>query len=101
MAPACCRSLPSRGCLASELLPFARAMAARAQAPALQRLQPARWSRFWQGQVYEEQGAGSGPAGAAGWRQEQEREAAGGGGAAEAGQAQEDEIEEATDEDDW
>ncbi|KAL4422561.1 hypothetical protein ABPG75_008758 [Micractinium tetrahymenae] len=88
------RSLEMAGRLAAELLPFARAIAACCPAPApLQRLQPARWSRFWGGQLYEQPGGAGGGGGAQG-----EGEQGGSGG--EAAAAADDSIEESEDEDD-
>lgn len=85
-------SLEPAGRLASELLPFARALAARAgNPPALQRLQPARWTRFWEGQLFEQGGGGGRQGGAAAVEEE---------GVAGAVPA-EDLIEESEDEDDW
>ena len=97
------RTLEPAGRLAAELLPFARAIAARTGDPRLQHLQPARWSRYWGGQLYEQQGGAAPPA----WQQEQEEDgaaaaaaAAGWPGAAAAAPA-EDAIEESEDDDDW
>ena len=91
-----CRCLEPAGRLAAELLPAARSMAA------LQRLQPARWARFWDGQLHE-----GGPGGQQGRLREgrlregllgeEEAEAAGLATAA----AEDDAIEESADEDDW
>lgn len=97
-------TLDPAGRLAAELLPFARAIAARTGDPGLQRLQPARWSRYWQGQLYEQLGSGAPPA----WQQDQEESgmAAASAAAAAAGPGgvpppAEDAIEESEDEDDW
>jgi hypothetical protein len=111
----CC--LQPCGRLAAELLPFARAMAARAPTLALQRLQPARWARWWNGQLYDsqqQQGGGSGGGrrphgtangGAGGGQQQREDQAAGEGQQPEQQQEQQqpadDVIEESEDEDDW
>lgn len=95
--------LEPAGRLAAELLPVARALAARTGDPALQRLQPERWSRFWEGQLYDQQPGGRrlpgfGQGGGGGEEDDEEAEAALGlGGAA----ASEDVIEESEDEDDW
>lgn len=90
-------SLEPGGRLASELLPYARAIATCCNnPPALQRLQPARWTRFWGGKLFEErQGGGSG------WQQEQEEAAEGLGGSSKGHMPAEDAIEESEDEDDW
>lgn len=89
-------SLEPAGRLAAELLPFARTIAARCPNPApLQRLQPARWSRFWGGQLYDQGPGGSDGGGHVG--------GAGEGGMAdsEVVAAADDAIEESEDEDDW
>lgn len=57
-----CRCLEPPGRLASELLPYARALSACVGGPALQRLLPARWTRFWNGQLFDEQPGGGGGA---------------------------------------
>lgn len=94
------RCLEPSGRLASELLPYARAIAARTHDPALQRLQPANWTRFWNGQLFEQQPGGVRPGGGGGWQQgavaEEEEEAPAG-----EHQPVEDVIEESEDEDDW
>lgn len=92
-------SLEPAGRLAAELLPGARAIASLCGNPAaLQNLQPARWSRFWNGQLYDQ---GSGGSGRAGWQQEQEGEAAGLAGTGGGRLPADDVIEESEDEDDW
>lgn len=103
--PRCChpnRSLEPAGRLAAELLPYARTLAARGGYPALARLQPARWSRFWNGQLYEQQGGAQAAGG--GWEEQEQADAlaAAAGAAGSAQQAAEaDAIEESEDEDDW
>lgn len=101
------RSLEPAGRLAAELLPYARALAARGGYTSLARLQPSSWSRFWNGQLYEQQGggqaAGGSGTGGGGWdEQEQADSLAAAAAAAGNGQvAEADAIEESEDEDDW
>ena len=103
--PCCChpnRSLEPAGRLASELLPYARTLAARGGYPALARLQPARWSRFWNGQLYEQQGGAQAAGG--GWEEQEQADtlaAAAGAAGSEQQAAEADAIEESEDEDDW
>ncbi|KAL4424733.1 hypothetical protein ABPG77_000076 [Micractinium sp. CCAP 211/92] len=89
-------SLEPAGRLASELLPFVRTIAARCPNPApLQLLLPTRWSRFWGGQLHEQQGGGGGTGSHA--VEPMEGDIADGEAAAPADDA----IEESEDEDDW
>ncbi len=88
-------SLEPAGRLALELLPFVRTIAARCPNPApLQLLLPARWSRFWGGQLHEQQDGGGGTGGHA--VEPLEGDLADG----EVAPA-DDAIEESEDEDDW
>lgn len=96
-----CRSLEPAGRLAAELLPFARVLASRGGYPALARLQPARWSRYWSGQLYEQQGWAQAGGGGGGWQEEAEEEQAAAAAAAGEQAPDGDAIEESEDEDDW
>ena len=60
-----CRCLECSRTLASVLLPYVRSIQAYSRDPHLLSLQPARWSRLWQGQLYDST-AGSAGQGASG-----------------------------------
>ena len=71
--------MPPVAIVASELLPFVRTLHARRPDPRLAALLPPRWTRYWQGQLYEQQQQQQpGGMGAAG-----EQDAGGGDGASE------------------